>query len=156
LQAIPRARRARFFEHAYRELARILAQTMPMMAEWGDDEAAQASRRSWLKLLVEEIQRFLRTAEETSARSQLVELYQLAGELLSDHPRGYAERVGRKNGDPVLLGTVRVSDRHFGSELVLNRGRYNFPRLFAPIPDDTRVAQWSIHWPVFDLKEDDE
>ncbi len=150
LDAIPKSRRAKFFEHADRELARILAQTMPMMAEWGDDPAARTSRRDWLKLLVEEIQLFLRNADETSARSQLIELYRLASELLSDHPRGYAERVGRENGDPILLGTVRVEAPPMGSDLQFTSGRYSFPRFFAPIPDDKPVGEWGTEWPVFE------
>jgi hypothetical protein len=153
LEAIPRSRQARFFEHADRELARILAQTMPMMAEWGDEPAAKASRREWLELLVDEIQLFLRTAEETSARSQLVELYRLAGELLADHPRGYAERVGRQNGDPVLLGTVRVQAPEFENKLDFTPARYDFPRFFAPVPRDSPVSGWNHRWDAFDREE---
>lgn len=156
LEALPASRQARFFEHADRELARIIAQTLPMMAEWGDDEGSRESRRAWLTLMVEEIQRFLRTAEETSARSQLVELYRLAGRLLADHPRGYAERVGRDDSDDLILGTVQVEPGELESKAFLAKSLIPISDFVAPIPRDAPVNEWDGRWPFIDLGREED
>jgi hypothetical protein len=107
--AIPRHRRAQFFAHRDTELARVLRAMLPMMAEWGDDRPARALRQVWLTRVVEHTQRFLREAPESGVSDQLTELYNLASQLLEDHPRGYASRVGDGSyASALVLGTVAV------------------------------------------------
>ncbi len=108
LEAVPAARRSTFFAAADGELARILRQMLPVMAEWGDDRPAQERRERWLKIIVARAQTFLRETTDSLARPQLTELYRLASGLLQEHPRGYAERVGQEAPAPLVLGTVRV------------------------------------------------
>ena len=107
-EAIPRERRAAFFAHRDTELARVLRATLPLMAQWGDDPGAQALRQQWLEVLVEQTRTFLRTTPESAVSEDLAELYRLAGRLLDDHPRGYAERVGEEepSASALVLGTV--------------------------------------------------
>ncbi len=109
-QVIPRNRRAAFFANQDAELARVLRATLPLMAEWGDDDHARQLRRSWLETVVEHTQRFLRWAPDSVVSNDLTELYRLAGRLLEDHPRGYAERVGstQPSASPLVLGTIDV------------------------------------------------
>lgn len=108
--AIPRQRQARFFAHQDIELSRVLRTMLPLMAEWGDDAAARSLREQWLTRIVEHIQRFLRDAPESAVSDDLTELYTLASQLLEDHPRGYASRVGDGSSRAALvLGTVSVA-----------------------------------------------
>ncbi len=108
--AIPRQRRAQFYAHRDAELARVLRAMLPMMAEWGDDGPARALRQVWLVRIVEHAQRFLRDAPESAVSDQLTDLYTLASQLLEDHPRGYARRVGDESyASALVLGTVSVS-----------------------------------------------
>ena len=108
LQAVPRSRRAAFFAHRDAELARVLRATLPLMAEWGDGPGIEATRQLWLEVIVDQTQNFLRNVPESVVSNELVELYELAGQLLEDHPRGYAERVGRQEStaSALVLGTV--------------------------------------------------
>lgn len=106
--AIPRHRRGAFFAHQDAELARVLRAMLPVMAEWGDDPAARALRQQWLVSITEHTQAFLRRAPESAVSDNLTDLYNLAGQLLDDHPRGYAERVGSETASTsaLILGTV--------------------------------------------------
>lgn len=110
-ELIPRSRRATFFAHQDTELARVLRAMLPLMAEWGDDPPARAMRQIWLSTIVDHTQRFLRWAPESSVSDSLTELYQLAGQLLDDHPRGYAQRVGAEepSASALVLGTVELT-----------------------------------------------
>ena len=107
-EAIPRNRRAAFFAHRDTELARVLRATLPLMAEWGDHDEARARRQAWLESIVDHTQTFLRRAPESAVSDELSELYRLAGQLLDDHPRGYAERIGTEepSASALVLGTV--------------------------------------------------
>ena len=108
---IPRRRRAAFFAHQDAELARVLRAMLPIMAEWGDDSQSRRRRQLWLTAIVEHTQRFLRWAPETTVSTPLTELYELASQLLEEHPRGYAQRVGRQpqEASPLILGTVSLA-----------------------------------------------
>ncbi len=109
-EAIPRHRRAAFFAHQDGELARVLRAMLPLMAEWGDDEPSRALRQKWLVAITEHTQDFIRRAPESAVSDNLTELYKLAGQLLDDHPRGYAERVGAEapSASTLVLGTVNM------------------------------------------------
>ena len=152
LNAVPQTRRATFFAHADAELARILRQMLPVMAEWGDAPAVQTRRGRWLKIIVEETQGFLRRSEETLARPQLLELYRLASGLLADHPRGYAERVGAENLAPLVLGTVRVERGDLAR--FEPRATVALPEPFSLtlLPDPSLPPQqWPNFWPRKDV-----
>lgn len=109
-EAIPRQRRATFFANQDQELARVLRAMLPMMAEWGDDPRSRQERQFWLQEIVTSTQVFLRSTPESRVSSTLTELYELASQLLEDHPRGYAQRVGRdaEDASPLVLGTVSL------------------------------------------------
>ena len=107
-QAIPSTRRAAFFAHQDTELAGVLYTMLPMMAEWGEEPATEAMRQRWLETIVEHTQDFLRRAPDSAVSDNLTELYQLTGQLLAEHPRGYAGRVGSEvdESSTLVLGTV--------------------------------------------------
>ena len=131
-RAIPARRRASFFSYQDNELARVLRTMIPIMAEWGDDPTARAQRQRWLVAITETTQAFLRRAPETAVSDTLTDLYHLAGQLLEEHPRGYAERVGAEFDDsaPLILGTVQM----------------------APVPPLDRAPQPRLRWaPVYSL-----
>jgi len=149
LEALPATRRPTFFAHADAELARILRQMLPVMAEWGDDERARDRRERWLKVIVYESQEFMRQSEDTLAAPQLVELYRLASGLLADHPRGYAERVGEEEPAPLVLGTVRVEGRDLERHEPFATLRLPQPFSLTLVPrGDARPAEWAFFWDV--------
>lgn len=107
-ELIPRSRRAAFFAPQDRELAKVLRAILPLMAEWGDDDQAQALRQPWLELVVEKTQNFLRWAPESIVSDDLSDLYTLASELLKQSARGYAAQIGAEGlpTSALILGTV--------------------------------------------------
>lgn len=155
LEAIPKRRRASFFAHTDAELARILRQILPMMAEWGDTAAGRKRRKKWLEIVVEQTQDFLRSTEASVARSELLELYRLASGLLDDHPRGYAERVGSSGETPLVLGTVRVRKPNLERHEPVVWATFPAPYLLTPVPkDDEPPTSWALEWPEDEEGED--
>lgn len=111
-EAVGATRSPAFFAAADAELARLLRQMLPVMAEWGDTPDAMARRQRWLAVVVKLSQDFVRQTPETLARPSLVELYRLASAMLeTEQARAYPERVGQLDSGPLVLGTVRVEDR---------------------------------------------
>src|SRR5699024_7379068 len=110
-ELIPRNRRAAFFSIQDTELRRVLQTTLPLMAEWGDDDSAQALRQIWLQIIIDETQTLLRNAPESAQSEELQRLYRLASRLLDDHPRGYAQQIGAQDisSSALILGTVELS-----------------------------------------------
>lgn len=112
VEAVGERRQATFFAGADAQLAKVFRQMLPAMAEWGDGPQAKAARQRWLKLMMEQTQRFVRAVPSSLARPELIELYRLASAMLEqDDPRAYPERVGATEPAPLVLGTVRVEDR---------------------------------------------
>ncbi|MEC9398403.1 MAG: hypothetical protein VX475_12315, partial [Myxococcota bacterium] len=112
VEALGYNRRATFFASADAQLARVFREMLPVMAEWGDAPKAQALRKKWLEVIVKTSQEFVRQTPGSLARPALVELYRIASSLLeATDPRAYPERVGQDNPAPLVLGTVRVTDR---------------------------------------------
>lgn len=147
--ALPERRRATFFRDADQELARLLRQMLPVMAEWGDDRAARDRRQRWLRVIVGQSQQFVRETETTLARPQLLELYRLASKLLDDHPRGYAERVGEEEPAPIVLGTVRVERRDLDKHEPTVELQMQAPYSLTLIPrDDLAPVEWPRRWPA--------
>ncbi len=146
--ALPTRRQPAFFAHADAELARLLRQMLPVMAEWGEDRASQDRRQRWLRVIVAAAQDFLRDTEDTLARPQLLELYRLASKLLDDHPRGYAERVGEEEPAPLVLGTVRVERRTLDDAEPVVELQMRAPYSLTLIPrDELAASQWPQRWP---------
>ena len=149
--ALPARRRPRFFERADEELARLLRQMLPAMAEWGDGGPARQRRQRWLRAVVEVAQEFVRDTRESLARPQLTELYRLASQLLDDHPRGYAERVGEEGPPPLILGTVRVARADLADAEPEISLEMSAPYSLTLIPrDEVPLTQWAIRWPARD------
>lgn len=147
LSAIPTNRRATFFAGPDEEFSRILRMTLPLMVEWGDAQPSLKRRQLWLTAIVEEAQAFLRQAEESMARPQLVELYRVASALLAEHPRGYAERIGAQS-EMLIIGTVVVEERSLKAYEPEIRVVLPSPYTVALLPEDTRPAeQWEPRWP---------
>ena len=156
LEAIPTRRRATFFAPADAALARIMRQTLPMMAEWGDSQPARERRREWLEVIVEETQQFLRDTEESIARQSLVELYRLASALLEEHPRGYAERVGEKEPAPLVLGTVRVGAGQLQDHEPSITIAFPEPYSLTVIPRaEIEPKNWEYRWPQDDDRQEE-
>jgi len=155
LEAIPERRRASFFAHTDAELARILRQLLPMMAEWGDTAAGRERRKRWLEIVVEQTQDFLRNTDASVARSELLELYRVASGLLENHPRGYAERVGTSDEMPLVLGTVRVQKPNLDRHEPVIWATFPEPYLLTPVPqDDEPPTSWALEWPDDEETED--
>ncbi|RDV39853.1 hypothetical protein DV096_04625 [Bradymonadaceae bacterium TMQ3] len=152
VEVIPARRRATFFAEADAQLARVLRAALPLMAEWGDAPADQARRQRWLGLMIEELQRFMRTTPDSAIGEELEELYHLAGELLEDHPRGYAERVGRDEATALILGTVHVPPAYLALDAPTPRMSWPPVRSLLIVPRD----QGSLReWPTgFDFERD--
>lgn len=111
-EAIGVSRRSTFFAVADAQLARVFRQMLPVMAEWGDGERAEKARQKWLAVIVTMAQEFVRDTPESLARPALIELYRIASTMLeAERARAYPERVGQNEPLPLVLGTVRVSDR---------------------------------------------
>ena len=109
VEALPVSRQGAFFAEADAQLAGVLRQMLPAMAEWGDGAQARELRQRWLELVVRRAQRFIRQRPGSLARPQLVELYRIASSMLEEGAaRAYPERVGRSESAPLVLGTVRV------------------------------------------------
>lgn len=109
-ELIPSNRHGTFFTNQDRALAQVLRAMLPIMAEWGDGLQARDNRRLWLEKIVLHTQLFLRNAPDSMVSEPLTQLYELASQLLEDHPRGYAQRVGRNESEasPLILGTVSL------------------------------------------------
>ncbi|TXD39075.1 hypothetical protein FRC98_01330 [Lujinxingia vulgaris] len=153
MEVIPAGRRATFFAEADAQLARVLRAALPLMAEWGDTPADQARRQRWLSLMIEELQRFMRTTPDSAVGDELQELYHLAGELLDDHPRGYAERVGRDEATALILGTVHVPPAYLALDAPNPRMSWPSVRSLLIVPRDQ--GQLST-WPTgFDFERDE-
>lgn len=147
LEAVPTNRRPTFFRNADEELARVLRQMLPVMADWGDSRDARDRRQRWLRVIVDHAQSFVRESDETLARPQLVELYRLASALLEDHPRGYAERVGEQKPAPLVLGTVRLERRDLQRFEPRLSVELPTPYSLTIIPRDERpIADWPTRW----------
>lgn len=146
--ALPERRQPQFFANADAQLATVLRQLLPAMAEWGDDATARNRRQRWLRHIVHHAQQFIRHTSNTVARPQLVELYRLASGLLEDHPRGYAERVGEGEPAPMLLGTVRVEGRDLAEFEPLFEVVVPVPYSLLLVPrDGVAMTQWPSRWP---------
>jgi hypothetical protein len=74
-----------------------------------DAVAPLVARKSWpsLKVLVDELQRYLRAAKSQPIYAELTELYRLASTQLPVGPRAYAEKIGADH-QPVWLGEVTL------------------------------------------------
>ncbi len=156
LEVIPPHRRAEFFAPADSALADVFRRMLPAMAEWGDSEVAQARRRRWLEVIVDETQAFLRETDESMVRSRLVEMYRMASSLLEDDPRGYAERVGSEESAPLVLGTVEVGPGRLEPHEPALRVRILEPYSLAVIPrDDGAAPEWPRRWPDDNEGSDD-
>lgn len=152
MEVIPARRRATFFAEADAQLARVLRAALPLMAEWGDTPADQARRQRWLSLMIEELQRFMRTTPDSAIGEELEELYHLAGELLEDHPRGYAERVGRDQATALILGTVHVPPAYLALDAPNPRMSWPSVRSLLIVPRDQGALN---AWPSgFDFERD--
>lgn len=148
-EAIPPGRRASFFAPSDAALTRILRSTLPMMAEWGETPAAERRRERWLTIIVEEVQQFLRTTEESVARPALEEMYRLASEQLANHPRGYAERVGGEGPSTLVLGTVTVSREDLSSVEPVIGVTVEMPYSLTLVPrGDKPPFEWPERWPA--------
>ncbi len=115
-----------------------------MMADWGESTGANEKRQEWLRTIVEETQYFLRNTAESSVRGQLTELYRLASAALTEHPRGYAERVGDRESSPMILGTVTVASHSLKRHEPPIELRVNQPYLLAPVPRDSELETWTF------------
>ncbi|TXD36880.1 hypothetical protein FRC96_09180 [Lujinxingia vulgaris] len=152
MEVIPARRRATFFAEADAQLARVLRAALPLMAEWGDSPADQARRQRWLSLMIEELQRFMRTTPDSAIGEELEELYHLAGELLEDHPRGYAERVGRDEATALILGTVHLPPAYLALDAPNPRMSWPSVRSLLIVPRDQGALN---AWPSgFDFERD--
>jgi len=154
--AIPEWRRPVFFQAADQELAAVLRQMLPVMAEWGDTEKAVALRQTWLELIITEAQEFVRNTPESVARPQLIELYRLSSALLEeDAARAYPERVGSEQPVPLVLGTVRVSERDLSP--FEPSGAPSTPEVFSltMVPRDAEsLDAWPEFWDVPRVNEE--
>ena len=143
LSALGTGRRASFYSGPDEEFARILRTTLPIMAEWGESAEAREMRERWLRVLVDEIQRFLRSTEESVVRPKLLGLYRIASESLADHPRGYAQRLGTPDST-LVIGTVRVPD----SNLEVHEPKVEVSELrpfsVLMVPSDGAGNQWEL------------
>lgn len=147
--SIAARRQPAFFAAADAQLADVLRQMLPIMAEWGEGARAEALRQRWLKVIVEEAQLFVRQTPRSLARPALIELYRIASALLdAEAARAYPERVGQPNAAPLILGTVRVQDRDLDpfepSGLTV---RIPTPFSLTLLPDDVApLATWRSFW----------
>lgn len=138
-------RAADFYADADRTFSRLMTRMLPTMAEWDETAAQKRRRQRWLGIAVDEVQRFLRAVDESSVESDLVDLYRLASELLEEHPRGYASRVGDKEATPLVLGTVEVGRGELIDEEPAVAPRIDEPRLLTLVPrPDRPAAQWTF------------
>lgn len=148
--SIAARRQPAFFAAADAQLADVLRQLLPIMAEWGDGARAEALRQRWLKVIVDEAQRFVRETPRSLARPALIELYRIASALLdAEAARAYPERVGQPGAAPLILGTVRVQDRDLDpfepSGLTV---RIPTPYSLTLVPDDAApIGAWRPFWP---------
>ncbi|MFW5966812.1 MAG: hypothetical protein ACOCV2_04795 [Persicimonas sp.] len=138
-------RAADFYADADKTFSRLMTRMLPTMAEWDETPAEKQRRQRWLQIAVDEVQRFLRAVDESSVESDLVDLYRLASELLEEHPRGYASRVGDKQATPLVLGTVQVGRGELIDEEPSVAPRIDQPRLLTLVPRPDRPApQWTF------------
>jgi hypothetical protein len=148
-EAVGALRSPGFFAGADAELARLLRQMLPVMAEWGEGPGAEARRQRWLKVIVEMAQRFVRETPETLARPSLVELYRLASAMLEvEQARAYPERVGQLGPGPLVLGTVRVEDRDleaFEPDVASVEAPLMWSLTLVP-QDGVGVEAWPMFW----------
>jgi hypothetical protein len=148
-EAVGAQRAPGFFAAADAELARLLRQMLPVMAEWGDAPGAVARRQRWLGAVIKLAQGFVRQTPETLSRPSLVELYRLASGMLEvEQARAYPERVGQLEPGPLVLGTVRVEDRDLAAfepdEIGLEA-----PTMWSLtlVPQDgASLAGWPLFW----------
>lgn len=147
--AIPVTRRPAFFSGADAQLADVLRQTLPVMAEWGDGPRASARRQRWLELVIGISQDFVRNTPGSAARPQLIELYRIASSMLDEGAaRAYPERVGQQKPGPLVLGTVRVEGRDL--EPFEPREPLHYTKVFSLtlVPRDAAPpGQWERFWP---------
>lgn len=138
-------RAADFYADADRTFSRLLTQVLPTMAEWDRTPADRRRRQRWLEITVDELQRFLRRVDDSNIESDLVELYRLASELLDEHPRGYASRVGKEESSPLILGTVEVGQSELLEEEPEIAPSHRQPDLLAPVPRPNKpAASWAF------------
>lgn len=149
LGAIPASGRPGFFSGADAQLADVLRQTLPVMAEWGDGPSATRRRQRWLELVIATAQRFVRDTPGSVARPQLIELYRIASSMLAEgHARAYPERVGQPGPGLLVLGTVRVEGRDL--DPFEPREPLHYTKVFSLtlIPRDVApMEQWERFWP---------
>lgn len=140
-------RRASFFVNADEQLARVFREMLPVMAEWGDGEKAEALRQKWLSVIVTRAQRFVQSSPESLARPALIELYRIASTMLeAGAARAYPERVGELAPAPLVLGTVRVAERDLDPfEPQIQTYHDAVPSLTLVPRDTLPVARW-IEW----------
>ncbi|MFU8806944.1 MAG: hypothetical protein ACNA8W_24260, partial [Bradymonadaceae bacterium] len=147
LEVVPAHRRSAFFAHGDTELARVLRLMLPVMAEWGESAQAHQRRQKWLEIIVSSAQEFLRTTRESLARPSLVELYRLAGAMLADHPRGYAERIGKVEDIPLILGTVHLTGRDLAEYEPIIYPSLRPPFSLTLLPrTNAPEGQWPFGW----------
>ena len=148
VEALGYNRRATFFASADAQLARVFREMLPVMAEWGDAPKAQALRKKWLEVIVKTSQEFVRQTPGSLARPALVELYRIASSLLeATDPRAYPERVGQDNPAPLVLGTVRVTDRDLDPYEPSYLIQFGWSYSLTLIPrDSVGLAKWEPWW----------
>ena len=148
VEALGYNRRATFFASADAQLARVFREMLPVMAEWGDAPKAQALRKKWLEVIVKTSQDFVRQTPGSLARPALIELYRIASSLLeASDPRAYPERVGQDKPAPLVLGTVRVTDRDLDpyEPTYLIQFGWSFSLTLVP-RDMAPMGKWEPWW----------
>jgi hypothetical protein len=105
LEAIPQGRRAKFFETRDIALTQLLRLILPKIAELENRQ----QKDLWLKLMIEEIQNFIRLRAESKAKEDLLSLYRTASQMLSNQEaRAYPELIGKNSLPTLVLGEARL------------------------------------------------
>lgn len=106
LDAIPMGRRADFFKPRDMALTHVFRLVLPKIAEMEDLK----TRDFWLKKLTVEIQSFLRLRADSKLKSDLLDLYRVASQMLSEsQARAYPELIGKSQRPSLVLGEVRLN-----------------------------------------------
>jgi hypothetical protein len=106
LDAIPIGRRAEFFKPRDLALTHVFRLVLPKIAEMEDEN----SRDFWLKQLTLTIQSFLRLRADSKLKSDLLDLYRVASQMLStSQARSYPELIGKTQRPTLVLGEARLN-----------------------------------------------
>ncbi len=106
LEAIPMGRRADFFKPRDIALTHVFRLVLPKIAEIEDLKM----RDFWLKKLTVEIQAFLRLRADSKLKSDLLDLYRVASQMLSEaQARAYPELIGKSQRPTLVLGDARLN-----------------------------------------------